>query len=500
MTKLAKTDSYSIYTNRSVCSVCGRIRIWRRVVMEWTKYVLACTLGVCMLILFGRRDEGRDKWIFGLAVGGSLAAMELTVEYMYHKELWVMASSVMKSLALFSLIVLAGYGWEWISSHKREDSEQEPVHPVRQWIEEYQESFAQLSRSFCMTPQMTPVTDRGEVLFQRRLAENRIAAAGQIREMGSILEGAMERIYGTKEDVPLEQEIGKRLRFMGITLIQVFFYSPGGRKRQVYVTMHTKRKICVPVKKVAAVLSELTDCEMMPARDSRTFVSQEKVTVLFVEATAYQVLYGIKKVTKPGEAVSGDNFSVFWLPEGRFVAGLSDGMGSGLQACGQSETVLDLMEQFLEAGFSRETAVRMINSSIVLQPEPHIFSTVDLASIDLYTGICEFLKIGSAASFIRRERNVECIRGTGLPAGISSELPLDPYRVRIYDGNLLFLMTDGVLGALPEGQEEAVMKDLIWNLPPGTPSEMAARLMEQVQTYGKAADDMTILVVGIWKR
>ena len=31
--------------------------------------------------------------------------------------------------------------------------------------------------------------------------------------------------------------------FMGITLIQVFFYSPGGRKRQVYVTMHTKRKI-----------------------------------------------------------------------------------------------------------------------------------------------------------------------------------------------------------------------------------------------------------------
>lgn len=99
--------------------------------------------------------------------------------------------------------------------------------------EEYQESFAQLSRSFCMTPQMTPVTDRGELLFQRRLAENRIAAAGQIREMGSILEGAMERIYGTKEDVPLEQEIGKRLRFMGITLIQVFFYSPGGRKRQV---------------------------------------------------------------------------------------------------------------------------------------------------------------------------------------------------------------------------------------------------------------------------
>lgn len=228
----------------------------------------------------------------------------------------------------------AGRLWvEWIRSHKREDSEQEPVHPVRQWIEEYQESFAQLSRSFCMTPQMTPVTDRGELLFQRRLAENRIAAAGQIREMGSILEGAMERIYGTKEDVPLEQEIGKRLRFMGITLIQVFFYSPGGRKRQVYVTMHTKRKICVPVKKVAAVLSELTDCEMMPARDSRTFVSQEKVTVLFVEATAYQVLYGIKKVTKP-ERQSPGIISPYsgCRKDGLWQDSLM-GWGSGLQAC-----------------------------------------------------------------------------------------------------------------------------------------------------------------------
>ena len=44
------------------------------------------------------------------------------------------------------------------------------------------------------------------------------------------------------------------------------------------------------------------------------------------------------------------------------------------------------------------------------------------------------------------------------------------------------------------------MKELIWGLPEGTPAEMAERLMEQVQMYGEAADDMTILVVGLWKR
>ena len=46
------------------------------------------------------------------------------------------------------------------------------------------------------------------------------------------------------------------------------------------------------------------DCEMMPARDSRSIVSQERVTVLFVEGVAYNVLYGVRKETRQQEAVS----------------------------------------------------------------------------------------------------------------------------------------------------------------------------------------------------
>lgn len=215
---------------------------------------------------------------------------------------------------------------------------------------------------------------------------------------------------------------------------------------------------------------------------------------------AYNVLYGVRKETRQSEAVSGDNFSVFWLPDGQFYAGLSDGMGSGIQACAQSELVLDLLEQFLEAGFTKETAVRMINSSIVLQPEERVFSTVDVASIDLYTGVCEFLKVGACVSFLKKENSVECIHGAGLPAGAATQIPLEPFRVRMYDGNVLFLMTDGVIHALPAGQEEEIMKHLIRNLPAGTPAEMAERLMEQVRTYGEGNDDMTILVAGLWKR
>ena len=470
--------------------------------MEWTKYILSMILGGCLLILFGGKEQGRNKWRFGAGAGTCLAAMELAVEYMLGAQAWQMIVSVMKGTAFCSAAVLAGYIREWLCDRKKEFQDMEILHPVRQWMEEYQESFEQLSRSFCMVPQMAAEgAGRGERIMQSRLTENRLAAAGQLQEMSGILTRTMERIYSTREDFQLEQEIGKRLRLLGVQVHKVFFYNPKGRKCQVYVTMNTRRKICVASRKIASVLSELCECEMMPARDSRSFVSQERVTILFVESVAYNVLYGVKKATRQDEAVSGDNFSVFWLPEGQFYAGLSDGMGSGVQACAQSELFLDLLEQFLEAGFSRETAVRMINSSIVLQPEDPVFSTVDIAAIDLYTGVCDFLKAGASASFLKKETGVECIRGSGVPAGVTSRITLEPFRIRMYDGNLLFMVTDGVMNALPAGREELVMKELIEHLPQGTPSEMAERLMEQVRAYGEGVqDDMTILVAGIWRR
>ena len=159
-----------------------------------------------------------------------------------------------------------------------------------------------------MTPQPVEGLDRGERLLQLRLAENRMAAAGQIQEMSQILEGAMERIYGTQEDGKLEQEIGRRMKLMGVQVEKVFFYGPRGKKRQIYLVMKTRKKICVPVKKVAGVLSELLDCEMMPDRDSRTFVGQERITVLFVEGTAYNVLYGVRKAVKKRRGGVGRQF------------------------------------------------------------------------------------------------------------------------------------------------------------------------------------------------
>ena len=87
------------------------------------------------------------------------------------------------------------------------------------------------------------------------------------------------------------------------------------------------------------------------------------------------MLTGVAKAVKETEKISGDNYAFFTTGTGNQTAILSDGMGSGDKACADSTMVVELMEKFLEAGFQTETAVQMINSSLVSGGENTNMST-----------------------------------------------------------------------------------------------------------------------------
>ncbi len=176
-------------------------------------------------------------------------------------------------------------------------------------------------------------------------------------------------------------------------------------------------------------------------------------------------------------------------------------MGSGITAYKESERVIDLLEQFLEAGFTKETAVRMINSALIVRSDAQVFSTIDISSLDLYTGICEFLKVGASTTFIRRENWVETISSTSLPAGVFHKLDLDASSKKLYDGDMVIMVTDGVMDALPADHQEALMKDIIMEHDTGNPKELAAYILGRVRQYQdkQPSDDMTVLAVSLVK-
>ncbi len=343
---------------------------------------------------------------------------------------------------------------------------------------------------------------REELLYRNRLIENRLAVAEQLNEVARLIQNISKDVSDicTLPTVT-EEHIRKHLEKKHIVVKQIWMLSKPDEKWRIFLTIRMRNGQCITMKEVARHLSAACGCTMVPAKDSRAVLNSDLKTILFMEDVAYKVLYGVARVTRERETVSGDNYACA-CTEDQFMMCLSDGMGSGPEACRESETVVDLLEQFVMSGFSRETAARMVNSALVLQRKDGMFSSVDVCSLDLYTGVCEFVKAGAATTFIRRSNWVETITSTSLAAGLVQQLDFEKTSKKLYDGDYLVMVTDGVLDALPKQQEETIMKEIILQAQDTMPKELGRYILEKVLSYNnyRAMDDMTVLVAGMWKK
>mgnify|MGYP001014496562 FL=1 len=345
--------------------------------------------------------------------------------------------------------------------------------------------------------------EKQNLIWDNRMIENRLAVAQQLMEVSRIMENVASDLYDLERCTPqFEEDLRKSLRKNHVILRQAWMMDKVKGRRQVFLTMRARSGQCISMTEIAQLLSKSCESSMVPVNGSRCIVNGEYHTVHFIEDVSYQVLYGAARLTREEEKISGDNYVCRQEDGGRFVMCLSDGMGSGMEACKESETVVELLEQFMESGFSQETAAKMVNSALVLKGQDGMFSTVDICAVDLYTGICNFLKAGAASTFIKRDHWVESITSESLAAGLVQQIDFETASRKLYHGDYLIMMTDGVLDALPAEREEETMKEIIMDVREKEPREMGRGILERVLGYSDyhARDDMTVVVAGLWKK
>ncbi|HIY00685.1 MAG TPA: SpoIIE family protein phosphatase [Candidatus Blautia faecipullorum] len=345
--------------------------------------------------------------------------------------------------------------------------------------------------------------ERQNLIWGNRMIESRLAVAQQLTEISRIMQMVAEDLYDiAPAGAEFQENLRKSLKKRHVILKHAWVMDKVEGRRQIFLNMRARSGQCVSVTEVSQILSQICECAMTSAEDSRCIVNGEFHTVHFVEDVSYQVLYGVARLTREEEKVSGDNYICRQEEGGKFVMCLSDGMGSGMDACRESEIVVELLEQFLESGFSQETAARMVNSALVLKGGEGMFSTVDICALDLYTGICNFLKAGAASTFIKRDHWVEAITSESLAAGLMQQADFDTSSRKLYHGDYLIMMTDGVLDALPMDREEETMKEIIMDIPEEAPKEVGRGILERVLGYSDyhARDDMTVLVASVIRK
>lgn len=339
--------------------------------------------------------------------------------------------------------------------------------------------------------------------WYNRLLENRQVIAEQLDAMAYIMQDCAreEQILDAKERHVIA-EIRYRAKEQGIVVEELHLIETLDGRLKVEAALRSRLGGCIAVKTFLAVTSHVLERKMRVTADARTFISKEPSDFILYEDTHFRSVQGIARVKKDEAKISGDNFSFLELERGELLLGLSDGMGSGSTACKESEMVLDLVERFLEAGFSVETAIRMMNSAMVMKGENDLYSTVDLCKINLYSGMANLYKIGAAATFIKRGEEVSCISSENLPVGTGAQIEIESSEMQLGNGDFVVMVTDGVLEYLHVPKPEETMQEVIESIQTNNPGILAKRIMERVMLFtgGKARDDMTVLAACIWEK
>jgi stage II sporulation protein E len=386
--------------------------------------------------------------------------------------------------------------------------------PGREKLMAYAKSFEGLSRSFYFLPDRqsdiheqkeVPVeigNRRREALWHSRMVENRMVVADQLLEVSRIITEMADEI-GMVEDVGSKNEdkIIKALKREGLAITDLLMIENKDRRLEIYMRIKAEWGNRVASREAAEIISEALGQNMVPSLHAKSMIDKEYMDICFEEEPAFQILTGFAKSTKDHEKESGDTFSVAKINRGQIALSLSDGMGSGPAAAYESKIVIELLEQFLEAGFDTEAAVLMINGAMIGRNEDQIISTLDICRINLYSGMLTYLKAGASTTFIKSESQVEIIESESLPLGIFHEPDFDKGRKKLYDGDIIVMVTDGVLDRIGGEAPELLIAKALKKIKSNNPKEIASKLLKYatlvVDTPCK--DDMTILVAGIWR-
>ncbi len=339
-------------------------------------------------------------------------------------------------------------------------------------------------------------------LWYNKMLETREAMAIQLNEMADIMEEYTKTDNEKKVLFGIEDYLKNQLRQRKVQVRKLLLSENGKGRFEARLLAKKKKKSEVKIELLENILSSAMGRKMRIAQKNIYEVTGEFEEYLFLEEVNFTTVSGSARRTRVDEDISGDNFTIMEMSQGQTFLSICDGMGSGKRAQNYSEMVIDLLEQLLESGFEESTALKLINSVLLTGNQWQEPAALDMALIDQYSGICEFLKMGAACTYIKRGNWVECIRSTSLPMGVLYDVDIETVTKKLYDGDFVIMISDGIVDSLDYEDKEEAMGRIIMDIETSSPRKMALEILSRslIHTSGIPKDDMTVICTGIWDK
>ena len=346
--------------------------------------------------------------------------------------------------------------------------------------------------------------DKQSKVMENRLEENRQLILSQLKAMSSSLERLSQNLnYELNLKTQKSKRITEALCERGLPVVNSVISENAKGQTEIMLSVKPCYRSGLCQKEIIPCINELLGKRMCRLEYDCTISNYPRplCKLRLVEEKPYSVLSCARAIAKVEGEVSGDSHLEAMISYSTQLLCLSDGMGSGKRARKESEITIELFEQFIEAGFEKETAIDIINTALVFKPDKESYSTLDICAIDLYSGEADFLKTGACPSFIiRNTGEIEEVKSSSLPVGIVERLEVERYSLKLYGGDKIIMLTDGILEALGDSlNSEKNLIEILEENKSKPYQQLAGYIIERAEQGAKknSKDDMTIICAEI---
>ena len=258
------------------------------------------------------------------------------------------------------------------------------------------------------------------------------------------------------------------------------------------------------IKKISRILAKVLQEKMIIQKQKCGLRADDDTCMYkFTSEDKFGVQVGIAKSKKADSIISGDTTTQTRLEDGKYLLAISDGMGSGPEARKSSKIAIKMLERLLTSGFNKDTALKLINTTISDNTDEDMYATLDVNILDLYKGEMNFIKNGACPTFIKRRGKVEILKSIALPTGILDNIDLIEYNYELQDGDIIVMCSDGVLDSNKDYlNKELWIQEILEEIETDDSQRIADILLNEARDndFGKEKDDMTVIVCKINKK
>jgi phosphoserine phosphatase RsbU/P len=202
--------------------------------------------------------------------------------------------------------------------------------------------------------------------------------------------------------------------------------------------------------------------------------------------------------------VSGDFYDFFVLDDGRLMIAIADAADKGISACLFSLSFRSMLRTAAAILKDLSATASMANTLFMLDTAAtSFFITAWIGIYDPLTRELSYCSQGHPPAYVRKKNGklIE-LQASGMALGVEIIQPKIEL-IRLDEGDLLFLYTDGVIEAVDTDHQffgKERLKEFLLRSRKNEPHAIVDRLLEEIHLFSggaSQADDLTLLAIGL---